>query len=122
MRDLVKALMNNPRYPEGERKAIEAELELEPMVRRDEQALRNKIVGVNRFLSERLQESSKAAVNMSLPADARKLAATAANTIREFQTKLNIPRIVYSIEEAEALPSGTVYYFKNDLMTERVAK
>ena len=79
-------------------------------------------MGVNRFLSERLQESSKAAVNMSLPADARKLAATAANTIREFQTKLNIPRIVYSIEEAEALPSGTVYYFKNDLMTERVAK
>lgn len=122
LRELVKALSNNPRYAEGERQAIEAELELEPRVRRDEQALRNKIVGVNRFLSERLQESSKAAVNMSLPADARKLAATAANTIREFQAKLNIPRIVYSIEEAEALPSGTVYYFKNDVMTERVAK
>jgi len=121
LRELVKALMNNPRYPEGERQAIENELKLEPRVLRDEAALRNSLLGVNRFLTERYREASRTAVDMEIPADTRKLAATAANTIRDFQSKLNIPIVVNSIEEVEALPSGTVFLFRNET-TERTKR
>lgn len=121
LRELVKALMNNPRYAEGERQAIENELKLEPRVLRDEAALRNSLLGVNRFLTERYREASRTAVDMEIPADTRKLAATAANTIRDFQSKLNIPIVVNSIEEVEALPSGTVFLFRNET-TERTKR
>lgn len=121
LRELVKALSNNPRYAEGERQAIENELKLEPRVFRDETALRNSLLGVNRFLTERYREASRTAADMEIPADARKLAATAANTIRDFQSKLNIPIVVNSIEEVEALPSGTVFLFRNET-TERTKR
>ena len=121
LRELVKALMNNPRYAEGERQAIENELKLEPRVLRDEAALRNSLLGVNRFLTERYREASRTAVDMEIPADTRKLAATAANTIRDFQSKLNIPIVVNSIEEVQALPSGTVFLFRNET-TERTKR
>jgi hypothetical protein len=113
LRELVKALQNNPRYAEGERQAIERELNLNPRVLRDADALRNSLLGIDRFLTERKTEAGQTYGNKENTPEARGQALDAIVAIENFQKKL-MPVRVNSLDEVRALPPGTAFFFKNE--------
>lgn len=115
IRDLIKALQNNPRYAEGEREAIEEELDLDPRIMRDTKAFRNSLIGINRFLTEKKNDAMQTVQDPEATGEAVRQARDAVIAIENFQRKL-MPVRVYSIEEVRALPPGTAFFFKNEQM------
>ena len=115
VRDLIKALQNNPRYAEGERQAIEDELDLNPRILRDATAFRNSLMGIDRFLTEKKTDAMRTVQNPEATGEAVRQARDAVITIENFQKKL-MPVRVYSVEEVRALPPGTAFFFKNEQM------
>jgi hypothetical protein len=115
IRDLIKALQNNPRYAEGERQAIEEELDLDPRIMRDTKAFRNSLIGTNRYLTEKKNDAMQTVQDPEATGEAVRQARDAVITIENFQKKL-MPVRVYSVEEVRALPPGTAFFFKNEQM------
>ena len=115
LRELIKALQNNPRYAEGERQQIEMELDLSPRILRDTTAFRNSLMGINRFLTEKKNDAMRTVQDPEATGEAVRQARDAVITIENFQKKL-MPVRVYSIEEVRALPPGTAFFFKNEQM------
>ena len=109
VRDLVKNLQNNPRYAEGERKAIEAEVDIGPRFFDDAEGLRNRIVGIDDFLAKKQTDAEREGFNEQLPVDTRRAYRTAAQSIADFRKILGVPIRVYSIDDVRALPSGTPF-------------
>lgn len=119
IRDLIKNLQNNPRYPEGERKAIENEIDIGTRFWDSPTALRNRLTGIDNFLAIRLEVANEGGYNESLPKETRQAYRTAANDITKFRDIL-MPRRVTTAEEVEELPSGTRFIWTDG--TVRVRK
>jgi len=109
VRDLIKNLQNNPRYAEGERKAIEAEVDIGPRFFDDAEGLRNRIVGIDDFLAKKQTEAEREGYNNELPVETRRAYRSAAQSIASFRGVLGVPVRVYSIDDVRALPPGTPF-------------
>lgn len=90
---MVDALSINPRNPVALVEMIRKELDVDPKVMDNATAYRKRIEAVNRALTERLIEESRAGQDPSLPAKTRQDALTVADTIRNFQRKLMPPKV-----------------------------
>jgi hypothetical protein len=112
-RELVKSLQNSPVYAQGERAAIEGELNIEPRFFDDPEKLRNKLVGINTFLTKRLADARANATNANLPVEQRKEHTKIVTSIQNFLPKLGIPAQIYTIKELQrftaANPPGTPF-------------
>ena len=114
VRELIKVLQNNPRFAEGERAAIEKELDLSPRFMRDETALRNTFVGVDKFLGEKLADSRSVLADPNNTPEAKKFASDSIDAITNFRKKLGVPVRVFSIDEVRRLEPGTPFFYKNE--------
>jgi hypothetical protein len=108
-RELVKSLQNSPVYAQGERSAIETELNIEPRFFDDPAKLRNKLIGIDNFLVGRVEDARRNATNSNIPVDQRKEYVRIATSIENFRPKLGVPVRVFTIKEVEKLPSGTPF-------------
>lgn len=107
VRDLIKSLQNNPHYATTEMKAIEKELDIGPAFFDNPASLGSRMVGIDDFLMQKLKAAQVDANNDSYTVDARRNALNVTRDISNFQKKAGIPPRVYTIEEVQALPSGT---------------
>jgi hypothetical protein len=113
VRELIKVLQNNPRFAEGEREAIEKELDLSPRFRRDADALRNTFIGVDKFLEDKLNDSRGILADPTNTPEAKKFASDSIDAIINFRAKLGVPVRVYSLDEVRNLPPGTLFFYKD---------
>ena len=109
VRDLIKNLQNNPRYAEGERKAIEAEVDIGPRFFDDAEGLRNRIVGIDDFLAKKQTEAEREGYNEQLPVETRRSYRSAAQSIASFRGVLGVPIRIYNIDDVRSLPPGTPF-------------
>jgi hypothetical protein len=107
VRDLIKSLQNNPHYATTEMKAIEGELDIGPSFFDNPSSLGSRMVGIDDFLTQKLKSAQADAANESYTVEARRNALNVTKDISNFQKKAGIPPRVYTIEEVQALPSGT---------------
>lgn len=107
VRDLIKSLQNNPHYATTEMKAIEKELDIGPAFFDNPNSLGSRMIGIDDFLTQKLKAAQEDANNPNFPVETRRNALNAIRDISNFQKKSGIPPRVYTIEEVQALPSGT---------------
>jgi len=116
-RDLILTLQNNPHYVEGERKAIEKDIEIAGKVMDNPQAFRQRLIGIDDALQKRFENAMKTASSTKVGKDKRVAAMNIANAIENFRANLAPPR-VNSPEEARSFakdnPPGTRFMFKKD--------
>jgi hypothetical protein len=110
VRNLIKNLQSNPRYPEGERKAIEKELDIGTNFWDSTSAMRNRLKGIDSFLLKRQEEADAGGVNDSLPKETRQQYRSVANELRKFREILMPPKVT-TMDEVERLPSGTTFFW-----------
>ena len=108
-RDLVRVLQNNPRYAEGERKAIEAEIKIEPQIWDTPTAARNRLIAIDDALELREQQATKTATTATVGREERIQAMNVLNALVNFRKNLGVPPLVRSPAEARKLPSGTQF-------------
>ena len=106
-RSLIKALAANPRYPVSEMQAIEKEIDIAPAFFDNPNSLGNRLIGIEDFLNQRLKAAEKDAVNPNFPVASRQAALDEIKELKNFNKVAGIPPRVYTIEEVQALPSGT---------------
>ena len=88
---LVRSLQDNPRYAEGERKAIQAEISIQPGAFRSVEGLNARLTEIKSALERRLEIAERSAVNYDLPRDARQAAAQTAESVKIFLSELGEP-------------------------------
>jgi len=106
-RSLIKALAANPRYPVSEMQAIEKEIDIAPAFFDNPNSLGNRLIGIEDFLNQRLKAAEKDANNPDFPVASRQAALDEIKELKNFNKVAGIPPRVYTIEEVQALPSGT---------------
>ena len=106
-RSLIKALAANPRYPVSEMQAIEKEIDIAPAFFDNPNSLGNRLIGIEDFLIQRLKAAERDAVNPDFPVASRQAALDEIKELKNFSKVAGIPPRVYTIEEVQALPSGT---------------
>lgn len=108
-RDLVRVLQSNPRFPEGERKAIERETSIEPRLFDNATAYRDRLIGMDDALAVRERNFYETANSPRVGRDERVHAMNVVNALRKFRESLGVPPRVRSDDDWAALPSGTEY-------------
>ncbi len=112
-RDLVRSLQNNSRYSEGERRAIEKEISIDPKIFDNPTAYRNRLIAIYDGLTVRLRNETETANSQDVGRDERIRAKNNANKIRQYLPSLGIPPRINTDAEWEALESGTEYIAPN---------
>jgi len=113
--DLVRVLQNNPKYAEGERKAIAKEVEIDPKVWDTDTAAKNRLIAIDEALAMREAQAIKIADPKSnVGREERIHAMNVAAAIMNFRKNLGIPPMVKTPAEARALPSGTEFRTPQD--------
>lgn len=113
-RDLVRTLHNNVRYPEGERKAIEKDISIEPRLFDNQVAYRNRLVGIDDALEVRERNAYATAQSARVGRDERVQAMNVLNALRNFRENLGVPPRIRTEAEYNELPSGGVYIDTRD--------
>ena len=91
-RDLTRVLQNNPRYAEGERQAIEREINISPRVFDNPQAFVDRLVGIDQALDIRYKNALKTAGSPKVSSIERRHAMNVANALENFRGNLLPPR------------------------------
>ena len=113
-RNLVRALQQNPRYAEGERKSIEKDIQISPEAMSNPTAYRLRLVEIGRYIQEELQFQSSILKNPNgSTVQQRQQALQSTSVLNDFYGKLGLPQQVKSIEEAKKLPPGTQFLDEN---------
>ena len=113
-RNLVRALQQNPRYAEGERKSIEKDIQISPEAMSNPTAYRLRLVEIGRYIQEELQFQSGILKNPNgSTVQQRQQALQSTSVLNDFYSKLGLPQQVKSIEEAKKLPPGTQFLDEN---------
>ena len=113
-RNLVRALQQNPRYAEGERKSIEKDIQISPEAMSNPTAYRLRLVEIGRYIQEELQFQSGILKNPTgSTVQQRQQALQSTAVLNDFYGKLGLPQQVESIEEAKKLPPGTQFLDEN---------
>lgn len=106
-RSLIKALAANPRYPVSEMQAIEKEIDIAPAFFDNADSLGNRLIGIEDFLIQRLKAAQRDANDPNYPVASQQAALDEMKELKNFLKVAGIPPRVYTIEEVQALPSGT---------------
>lgn len=113
-RNLVRALQQNPRYAEGERKSIAEDIKIEPSILSNPTAYRTRLVEIGRYIQEELQHNANV---LSKPQNStvqqRQQALQSIAALEQFYGALGLPPQVGSVEEAKKLPPGTMFLDNN---------
>ena len=107
-RDLVRILQNNPRFAEGERKAIEKEISIGPEFFKSVESYEAKLMGVNQSLQDRMVDAQRT-LQSDVSIEERKRAMDSVNAIENFRQKLGLPVPVKTEEDVKILAPGTVF-------------
>lgn len=108
-RDLIRVLQNNPKYAEGERKAIEAEININPTVFDTPNAFRDRLIAIDQALEVRERNAFETARSASVGRDERIQSMNVLNALVQFRQNLGVPVRVKTAEEAKKLPPGTPF-------------
>jgi hypothetical protein len=114
-RSLIKALAANPRYPVSEMQAIEKEIDIAPAFFDNPNSLGNRLIGIEDFLNQRLKAAERDSVNPDFPVASRQAALDEIKELKNFNKVAGIPPRVYTIEEVQALPSGTNFLWNGQV-------
>jgi hypothetical protein len=107
--DLVRVLMNNPRYAEGERKAIRDEINIDPRLWDNPTAYRDRLIGIDNALEIRERNAFNTANSARVGREERIQAMNILNALRAFRDNLGVPPRVANDADWEALQPGTEY-------------
>lgn len=107
-RDLVRVLQNNPKFAEGERKAIEKEISIGPEFFKSVESYEAKLMGVNQSLQDRMLDAQRT-IQSNVSIEERKRAMDNINAIENFRQKLGLPVPVKTEEDVQRLTPGTLY-------------
>lgn len=108
-RDLIRVLQNNPRYSEGERRAIEKEISIDPRLFDNTTAYRDRTAGIRDALQVRLQNMEQTANNPNVGREERIHAKNSVAALRQYIPGMGVPPRVHDDSDWQALPSGTEY-------------
>lgn len=108
-RDLIRVLQNNPRYAEGERKAIESEINIKPEIWDNPSAARNRLISLDQALEVREQNAFETSRSPNVGREERIQAMNVLNAITKFRMNMGVPPRVKTPDEARKLPSGTQF-------------
>jgi hypothetical protein len=103
-RDLIRALQNNPRYSEGERKAIEKEISIDGKLFDHPSAYRNRLIGIADALRVRERNASETANSTRVGKEERIHALNVSNAIRQHLIQLGVPPRITGNESYDELP------------------
>jgi hypothetical protein len=108
---LNRAIATNPRFAEGERQQIQAELDLTPSLLDNPAAMRNRLIGLDDLMGRLEREALAKGEMTNLKAEDRGLAREKAADIRKIRDLVGLPPRVTNVDEFRALPSGTPFLF-----------
>lgn len=114
---LIPLLTSNPRFPVAEQKAIREMLDIKPGFFDSGDALRNRIIGVDKFLSDQLRKEQTIANDQNTSVDMRKDALKFTADIQAYRQKFVPQRIidrhdaphVYSLQDLEKIPMDSLF-------------
>lgn len=107
--DLVTALQNNPKYPEGEREAIRAEVGNLAATFTNPSAAMDAAYAVDLSLEQRLAKAEKVINDPSNPEDLRMEAKAVYNAVKQFRENvLNVPRPKNNAELREMINTDRI--------------
>lgn len=119
MADLVSTLQNSPRFAEGERQQIAAEMR-DPLNFIDNPAgFRSSIIGLDETLLRRQLSSEKIVANQNIPVDRRKAEEDKALEIKRIRESLGVPVRIYTRKDIEALNPGTPFLWQGKTLAIR---
>ena len=108
-RNLVRVLQSSPRFNEGERKAIDAEIDLSPSNFDTEGAYQSRVIAIDEAMAIR-EKAAAATLSAGVSTLAeRRQAIRERNAIGMFRLQLGAPPLMKSADEARKLPPGTVF-------------
>jgi hypothetical protein len=90
--ELIRAVINNPRFPVAEQERIRREINIEPGVLLDPQTLLARIKSLDTTLRSSLANREREGEDTSLPVETRRNARAAANDIKNFLATLGVPQ------------------------------
>jgi len=90
--ELIRAVINNPRFPVAEQERIRREINIEPGVLLDPQTLLARIKSLDTTLRASLANREREGEDTSLPVETRRNARAAANDIKNFLATLGVPQ------------------------------
>ena len=107
-KSLVRALQQNPRYAEGERKSIEEDIRITPEALSNPRAYQLRLVEIGKYIDDEIKFHSNILKNPNnTTVQQRQQAMQSLSTLTQFYDQLELPPRVKSIEEAKKLPPGT---------------
>ena len=106
---LIRSLVLNERYPIGEQNRIRDELDIEPAILNNATALRSRMVSIHQYLSREMQANERVAADPNQPEAMRGNALRANNDIQKYLETMDMPHIVMSDADYDALPPGSVF-------------
>jgi hypothetical protein len=102
-------LQNSPRYAEGEREAIRADIDLDPKFIDTPQAFRERVIAVDKALAIRERNAYENARSDRISLEERRHAMNVFNGIVQFRRALGVPPTVKSPDEARRLGPGVEF-------------
>ena len=108
-RDLIRSLQNNPRFSVTEMEAIEKEVSISGSTWDNPTAYRQRIVGIDEALSNRVDGYLKSLTEGKISKTERMRLMDSVNSIQDFRDTLGVPIRVKSVEEARKLPPSTLF-------------
>jgi len=105
--DIIRAVINNPRFPVAEQERIRREINIEPAAFTDPQTLLAKIRTLDTTLRMSLANREREGNDTLLPVEARRGARQAANDIRNLLATLGVPQERESAPPRPNQPSTT---------------
>ncbi len=106
---LVRVFQLSPRFAEGERQQLKAELDISGKAFDTAAAFQQRLIAIDKSLENRLQEAIKNASDPNVGAAVRIANSERVGAIMKFRTRLGIPPIVASESEYNNLPAGSQY-------------
>jgi hypothetical protein len=106
-KSLVRALQQNPRYAEGERKSIEKDIAITPEAMGNPQAYKLRLVEIGKYIDDELRFNAKVLQNPTGTTVQQRQQAMQSNAaLSQFYDQLELPPKVKSLAEAQKLPSN----------------
>ncbi len=106
-KSLVRALQQNPRYAEGERKSIEQDIAIKPEIMGNPRAFQLRLVEIGKYIDEELRFNAKVLQNPTGTTVQQRQQAMQSNAaLSQFYDQLELPPRVKSLAEAQKLPSN----------------
>jgi hypothetical protein len=106
-KSLVRALQQNPRYAEGERKSIEQDIAITPEAMGNPQAYKLRLVEIGKYIDDELRFNAKVLQNPTGTTVQQRQQAMQSNAaLSQFYDQLELPIRVKSLAEAQKLPSN----------------